>query len=132
VYPAVFGNPNTDWYTQYYDSPTFGSLKSGSGLILDMGKPVQLKTLQVLFGTACCTRVQIMIGNTNTSSPSVLSSFTTVARSSAASGNVTFHVTSKAEARYVLIWFTKLAPMSGRNSGHYQAQIYNVVARGTG
>jgi hypothetical protein len=129
---AIDGNPNTDWYTQYYDSPTFGSLKSGSGLILDMGKPVQLKTLQVLFGTACCTKVQIMVGNTNTSSPSVLSSFTTVARSSAASGNVTFHVASKAEARYVLIWFTKLAPMSGRNSGRYQAQIYNIVARGTG
>jgi hypothetical protein len=32
----------------------------------------------------------------------------------------------------VLIWFTKLAPMSGRNSGRYQAQIYNIVARGTG
>jgi F5/8 type C domain len=129
---AIDGNPRTDWYTQYYDSPAFGSLKSGSGLLLDMGKPVQLKSLQVLFGTACCTKVQIMVGNDDTRSPSVLSSFTTVARSSDASGNVTFHVTSKTAARYVLIWFTRLAPMSGSNSGRYEARVYNVAARGTG
>jgi hypothetical protein len=128
---AIDGNPKTDWYTQYYDSPKFGNLKSGSGLILDMGKPVQLKSLQVLFGSACCVQVQIMTGNNDTRTPSALSSFTPVAKSNSASGEVTFHVTSKAEAKYVLIWFTKLAPMSGSNSGHYQAQIYNVAVRGS-
>jgi hypothetical protein len=129
---AIDGNPKTAWYTQYYDSATFGNLKKGSGLLLDMGKPVQLKSLQVLFGTACCTQVQIMIGNKNTRSPSVLSSFTTVARSGAASGSVTFNITSKVSGRYVLIWFTKLAPMSGGNSGRYDAEIYNIKVRGIG
>jgi len=128
---AIDGSTKTFWYTQYYFSPQFGNLKKGTGLILDMGKPVRLSSLQVLFGSSCCSQVQIMVGNDNTRTPSVLSSFTTVARSSTATGNTTFRVTSKARGRYVLLWFTRLAPLSGI-SGRYGAQVYNIQARGTG
>jgi hypothetical protein len=71
-----------------------------------------------------------MVGNSDTRTPSALSAFTTVARSDAASGDVTFRSTSHARGRYVLLWFTKLAP--GPGAKQYQADIFNIVARGTG
>jgi hypothetical protein len=46
-------------------------------------------------------------------------------------GTVTFPVTSSATGRYVLIWFTKLPPMAGQPD-KYQADIFNIVVKGTG
>ena len=37
--------------------------------------------------------------------------------------------TSPAQARYLLIWFTKLPPDS---AGTYQASIYDITVRGQG
>jgi serine/threonine protein kinase len=118
------------WHTQYYDGyPKFGNLKSGTGLLIDMGKSVRLTQVVVQFGTQCCTAASIEIGSSN-SGP--LSSFTTVDTSSSASGTTTFTVpsSSKASGRYVLIWITSLPPLPGQ-SGEYQAEIYRVTLRGT-
>ena len=41
-----------------------------------------------------------------------------------------FSVSSSAKGRYVLLWFTSLPPLQG-NSNEYEAQVYNVVVRGT-
>jgi len=43
---------------------------------------------------------------------------------------VTFTGHSTASGQFILIWFTKLAPQSGQ-SGHYQADVFNVVVRGS-
>ena len=118
------------WHTQYYDGyPKFGNLKSGTGLLIDMGKSVRLSQVLVQFGAQCCTAASIEIGP-NSSGP--LSSFTTVATSSSASGTTTFTVpsSSSASGRYVLIWITSLPPLPGQ-SGEYQAEIYHVTLRGT-
>ena len=55
---------------------------------------------------------------------------TTVASASNPTGTVTFHVTSTATGRYLVIWFTRLAPAPG-GSGHFEAQIFNVAIKGT-
>ena len=39
-------------------------------------------------------------------------------------------MTSNATGRYVLIWLTYLPPLTG-SANQYQAQIYNVVVRGS-
>jgi serine/threonine protein kinase len=128
---AIDNNPSTFWHTEYYfDYPVFGNLKKGTGLILDMGKQVRLSQVVVQFGASCCTDVQIEIGNNNTPVPSSLSSFTSVASSTTAAGATTFNVTSTATGRYVLIWITRLPPLSGY-SDRYEAQIYNVVVHGS-
>ncbi|HEX6518846.1 MAG TPA: protein kinase family protein [Streptosporangiaceae bacterium] len=124
---ALGGTPGQFWHTSYYDgNPQFGGLKKGAGLLVDMGSTVQLSQLTVKFGAACCAHVSIGIGNSN--SPSAMSSFTTVANAANAAGTYTFNITGKATGRYVLIWFSSLPPL---NNGTYQAQIYDVIARGT-
>jgi hypothetical protein len=129
---AIDGNPSTSWNTQFYiGNPVFGGTKTGTGLILDMGKPVRLSSVRVTFGPIPGADVQIKLGNNNTRALSTLSSFTTVARGTDLAGTHTFTVSSKATGRYVLIWFTKLPPQSAGSSSRFEAKIYNVVVRGS-
>jgi hypothetical protein len=126
---AIDGNPSTFWHTSYYLGHQFGNLKKGTGLILDMGRPVRLSQLTVQFGTNCCTHVMIEVGNSNTASAATLSTFTAVQSSSAAQGSTTFNVTKQVTGRYVLIWITDLPPLAG-SSSKYETLIYDVTAHG--
>jgi serine/threonine protein kinase len=139
---AIDNNPNTAWQTFWYrDNPVFGGLQQGSGLILDMGRSVRLSSVTVKFGPIPGGAVQIKIGNPSTpvppqSAPStaeaIANSMTTVAQNTdVPGGTVTFPVTSSATGRYVLIWFTKLPPMANQPD-KYQADIFNIVVKGTG
>ncbi len=130
---AIDNNPLTAWHTQFYvGNPVFGGLKKGTGLILDMGKPVKLSSVQIAFGPTAGADVAIEVGNNNAIQPSTLNSFTTVAtQDNAGGGTQTFRSTSSATGRYVLIWFTKLPPLAG-SANQFEAFIYNIVLRGTG
>ncbi len=124
---AIDGNPSTAWHTDYYfGSPTFGNLKKGAGLILDMGKQVRLTQVVVQFGTNCCTHVELEIGDNP--APAALSTFTGLQNSTTAAGLTTFDVTSKTAGRYVLIWITDL-PSAGNSK--YESFIYNVTVHGS-
>jgi len=129
---AIDSSPSTAWNTQFYvGSPVFGGLKTGTGLILDMGSQVKLASVQVTFGSIPGADVQIKVGNSNTRAPSTLSGFTTVASATDVAGVHTFTVHSNAKGRYVLIWFTKLPPQSAGSASRFQAKIYNVTMRGS-
>jgi putative peptide zinc metalloprotease protein len=126
---AIDGDPATAWSTQHYlTSPFFGGLKTGTGLILDMGQRVRLRSVIVTFGAAPGADVAIEIGNDDTLAAATLSTFTTVATADDTGGTHTFTTRSQATGRYVLIWFTKLPPDV---HGGYAAQIYNIVIRGS-
>lgn len=136
---AIDNDPSTFWATSWYrGSPYFGNLKQGSGLILDMGRSVRLSSVQVTFGSTAGADVEIKIGNSNAQGPdgthaqgqATAAAMQTVASKTNVGGTVTFTTTSNAAGRYVLIWFTKLPPWTG-HPGLYQAQIYNVVVKGS-
>ena len=130
---AIDNNPSTAWHTQYYDGdPVFGGLKKGTGLIIDMGKPVRLSSVQITFGPEAGANVNIEVGNSNSVSPQGLASFTKVAKEKDVGGGTqTFQTSSSASGRYVLIWFTKLPPLQG-SGGQFEAFVYNVVLHGSG
>jgi putative peptide zinc metalloprotease protein len=127
---AIDGHPATAWRTQYYlGSPVFGGLKKGSGLILDMGRPVRISAVTVTFGPVPGADVSIEVGNRDTLSAATLATFRTVARARHVGGTHTFRAARAARGRYVLIWFTKLPPAG---TGQYAAEIFNIVVRGSG
>jgi serine/threonine protein kinase len=138
---AIANNPGTAWQTyQYKANPVFGGLQQGSGLILNMGHQVRLSSLQVTFESVPGANVEIKIGNPSDPSPppsnpslaeSIANSMTTVAQRDDVSGTVTFTTSSSATGQYILIWFTKLAPMAG-NPGLFQGAISDVIVTGTG
>jgi hypothetical protein len=141
---AIDGNSSAGWQTyQYRGNPVFGGLQQGSGLILNMGHSVRLSSVKVTFESTPGADVQIKIGNPSNPNPpqgnqadltqaeSIASSMPTVAQQDNVSGTVTFTIHSSASGQYVLIWFTKLAPMAG-HTNQYQGAISDVVVTGSG
>jgi hypothetical protein len=140
---ALAGNPSNPWATSWYiGSPYFGNHfegKTGSGLILDMGRSVRLSSVTVMFGPSPGLNVDIKIGNNSAQGPgngdystgeATASAMPTVASKTNVGGTVTFNITSSATGRYVLIWFTKLPPWTG-HPGKFQEQIYDIVVKGS-
>jgi Helix-turn-helix domain len=120
---AIGNTPGAAWQTDWYATANFSGLQSGTGLLLDMGKPVTVSSAQLRLGPLPGGSLQLRAGNTPT-----LSGLQPVAQSGTAGGTVTLHVTSPVSARYLLIWFTSLPP---DNSGTYQAFVYGVTLTGT-
>ena len=127
---AIDGSMSTDWSSQWYASPEFGHLKTGSGLMIDMGKQVRFSTVTVTFNAEQGAQVKLLVGNSNDRSEQNLDSMTTVASADNPTGAYTFHITSQATGRYLVVWFTRLPPQSG-STGKYEAQVFNVAIRGS-
>ena len=125
AYLAIDGDPDTDWHTDWYSSASFGGLKPGTGLLLDMGRTVTISTVRVLLGDLPSADFQVSVV---AAAPS-LAVPPAVARASGAGGQVSLHLTSPARGRYVLIWFTRLPPADA-SSGTFQASVYDVTLEG--
>jgi hypothetical protein len=130
---AIDNRPGTAWQTQYYiGNPVFGGLKTGSGLLLDMGKAVRLSSVTIQFGPTFGADVAIEVGNDGSRTRASLATFTTVARADNLGGTHTFSSQSTATGRYVLIWFTRLPPRAHGPKNQYEAEIFNIIVKGSG
>jgi hypothetical protein len=118
---VIDGSTSTGWQTQWYATPEFGGLKTGTGLLLDMGRTETITSVRVTLGSAAGADLQVRAGDSS------VSGLKTVATEAAAGGTVQLKLASPAHARYVLIWFTKLPP---DGSGTYQVEVYNVGVTG--
>ena len=129
---AIDKQSGTSWTTDSYrGSPRFGNLYGGTGLMLDMGRRVKVSSVTVTFGDVPGTHVRVEVGNAGTGTATAPPpGFTTVGKSGNAVGSVTFTGHGTTSGEFVLIWFTKLAPQAGQ-SGHYQADVFDVVVRGS-
>jgi transcriptional regulator with XRE-family HTH domain len=110
------------WRTDWYASPRFGNLYGGTGLLLDMGHPVTLTSVQISLGPARGASLQVRVG-----AIPALAAMPPVAHAVNTSGVVHLHMTRPAHGRYVLIWFTKL-PQDA--SGTFRANVYHVSLKG--
>jgi hypothetical protein len=130
--PNLLDGNRQGWATeQYKSSPFFGGLKAGSGLILDMGHAVRITSVVITFGAQPGADVQLKVGNSDARTAVNEQSMTTVAQApNLAGGAHTFTITTPVTGRYLVVWFTKLPPMAGP-PGRYQAQIFNIIVRGT-
>lgn len=96
---AIDGNPQTAWHALYYigtpvSGPVFGGLKSGTGLLIDMGSPVRLSSVTVTFGAVRGANVKLRLGNNKTPVPSTLDTFTWLANGTDIGGIYLFRVHS--------------------------------------
>jgi Helix-turn-helix domain len=119
---AIDGNPATAWHTDWYATASFGDLYPGTGLLVDMGRPVTVEAVKITLGSAHGARLQVRVG----ASPA-LPDLRPVARAAGVGGVVRLHVTTPARGRYVLIWFTSLPPDT---AGTFQASVYDVRLTG--
>ncbi len=110
------------WASEWYMSPDFGGLQPGTGLLLDMGKPVSVSSVRVVLGDSAGADVQVRAGDTP-----VLADLATETTASGVAGTVRLALPAPVRARYVLIWFTKLPPDT---TGTYQVTVYSVTVDG--
>ena len=99
---ATDGNPSTFWKTQHYNSPAFGGLLPGLGLVVDAGSAVKLKTLTVTTDTPGFTAT-IKAGSSSGGPFADDSSARTVG------ARTTFQLNGTT-AQYYVVWITMLPP----------------------
>jgi Helix-turn-helix domain len=119
---AIGGRPGAGWITDWYTTARFGNLYSGTGLLLDMGRPVTLSAVQIALGTARGASLQLRVG-----AAPALAALPAVAHKADTGGVVRFRLATPARGRYVLIWFTRLPPDP---AGTFRAEIWNVRLEG--
>jgi hypothetical protein len=119
---VIDGGSSTGWQTQWYATPEFGGLKSGTGLLIDMGRAATITSVRVTLGPEAGADFQVRVGNSSS-----VSSLKSAATEDGVGGTVDVKLASPERARYVLIWFTKLPP---DGAGTYQVKVYNVSVTG--
>ncbi len=120
VIDASAGSP---WQTDWYRTAAFGNLQAGTGLLIDMGRPVTITSVRIILGSTPGTDLELLTGNAPAQSQMLIQ-----ASASDAGGSITLHVAHPKSARYLLIWLTRLPPDS---AGTFQAAVYNVRLDGT-
>ncbi len=127
---ALDGNPKTRWRTlAYYNSPKFGNLKDGLGLVLDLGKPHRAAEVDLrLSGHGTGIQARVPKGDAaDVSSPNMDSAgaWRTVARQKNAGSRAKLSFDRPVKTRFVLVYLTSL-PKEGPN---YRGGIYTVQVR---
>ncbi|MBX9424128.1 MULTISPECIES: protein kinase family protein [Streptomyces] len=107
---AYDGDPSTSWHTVSYASAEFGNLKSGVGIMLDLGKAQDISSVELSF--VGHTSVELRTAPSDASeTPSSVDAFTTQA--SGDGTDVTLTPTKPVTSRYLLVWLTKLPDSDG-------------------
>jgi hypothetical protein len=118
----VLTDPAMGWVSQWYATPSFGDLKQGTGLLLDLGRTVTVTTVTLTLGSPPGTSLELRLGT----APD-LSALPVVATATAARDQLSLPLAGAARARYVLLWFTRLPP---DDAGTYQLFVHQVAIQG--
>ena len=119
---ALAGNPAMPWHTSWYATADFGNLQTGTGLLLDMSRPVTVTNAQITLGSIPGADIELRAGNIP-----ALADLRTVAHATNAGGVVRLRPKRPVRGRYLLIWFTMLPPDT---AGSFQASVYSIRLEG--
>jgi hypothetical protein len=120
---AIDASTATAWRTQWYASAAFGNLKTGTGLLVDMGRPVKISSVRLLIDNATGADLTLYTG-----AEPVLADDQVQATAHDVGGSVRLKLRDPKRARYLVIWFTQLPPDS---AGTFQEGIYSIKVKGT-
>jgi len=118
----VLTDPAMGWVSQWYATPSFGDLKQGTGMLLDLGRTVSVTTVTLTLGSPPGTALELRLG----AAPD-LSALPVVTTATAFRDQLSLPLASPAKARYVLLWFTRLPP---DDAGTYQLFVHQVAIQG--
>jgi hypothetical protein len=123
---AVDGKPGTAWQTVTYQrNPELGGLKSGVGLLVDLGKPATVGRVRLtLLGSP--TSLQILAAPEDAdSAPTSTDDLTRVARDGNAGTKVRLPLAEPVTTRWLVVWLTSLPPVQGG----YKGQVAEISVR---
>ena len=119
--PKVYdGDKSTGWFSENYRSDTFGGLKKGVGVIVDLGPNKKPQTVELDIPHP--SDVEVYVGPDNR-----LEGATKIGEKTDADGTVTFDVPADVSGQYIVVWFTKL---NADDNGKRRAWLDEVVVTG--
>jgi hypothetical protein len=105
---AIDGNPGTSWHSERYDSPSFGGIKQGLGLVLDLGNTSTV-TAVTLNAPGTDGTVELRTNGSNRYEGSQV-----VATGQLnGTGAVDLTPAKPVSARYLVVWFTRAPDNNG-------------------
>ncbi|WP_435201457.1 hypothetical protein [Janibacter sp. GS2] len=113
------GNADTSWTTEGYTDPSFGGVKQGVGLTIDLGQPQQISSVTLTLPTTA--EATVYAGDSATNSG------TQIGTTQGRDGEVVLTPANQATAQYVTVWFTSLT--QDANDGRYRAAISEISVR---
>ncbi len=124
---AIDGDPTTAWRTlTYRGNPQLGGLKSGVGLVLDLGSDQQVGSVHVtLVGSPTDLELYATAPGVNTP-PAELADARRVAGLTVDSTSGVIRIDPKVMTRYLVVWLTRLPAVKGG----YRGEIAEVTVRG--
>lgn len=133
---AVDGDPNTGWKPDRYNSPKFGNIKRGMGVLIDLKEPRDVTSLQVVL-SANGASAQLFAGVSDPGSSAagdkqVLTSFSKTPIGEPYDKyngtNMTFSGFSPdRKYQYLLFWITE---MPKADDGRYQVGVQEIEVQG--
>jgi hypothetical protein len=112
------GKASTFWSSDGYASSSFGGLKKGVGVVVDLGQPA--KVHQVVLTLPDASDVTVYVGDSASRG-----SATEIGSSRGKKGEVTFSAKGDGAAgQYVIVWFTKISQVS---DGRFRATLAEVA-----
>lgn len=125
---AIDNSTASAWPTSTYrGNPKLGGLKSGVGLVVDLGRPVDVHTVTVrLQGRP--TSLQIRAAPPEATAPpmSSASDYVLVASRADAGTTAAFSLNKPVRTRFLLVWLTSLPPVHGG----YRGAIADITVTG--
>jgi hypothetical protein len=110
------------WRTQHYRSADFGRLKSGVGLLIDLGTARRLASVRTVVEVPGTT-LELRAGDSAGSAPD---GFRVLDKVASATGGTTLTATGAGAHRYWLVWVPRLGP----DGGGYSAGLRGLTVRG--
>ena len=124
-------DPDTSWITSWYTTPELGNLKSGVGLLIDLGKVRTVSAVELSVGGT--TGVELYVADSEASdAPTQLEQLQKATKgfTEASGSNQQISLAPGSyDTRWVLVWLTKLPP-DPDEPGHFRGQVSEVSVRG--
>ncbi|HYN68099.1 MAG TPA: protein kinase family protein [Ornithinibacter sp.] len=102
--PKIYdGDNGTGWFSENYRTDSFGGLKKGLGVIVDLGPNKKPQTVELNIPHP--SDIEVYVGP-----DSRLEGATKIGEKAEADGTVKFDVPADVSGQYIIVWFTKLYP----------------------
>ncbi|MGH3544645.1 MAG: hypothetical protein ACRDPW_01735, partial [Mycobacteriales bacterium] len=123
---AIDGRSETGWQPDSYRRADFGGIKSGMGVVIDLGKAIDVREVEVLL-SAPGASLELRGATTR---GSAISSYQTLGQPvQAAPAKVNFVLPQPVNTRFLVVWITEL-PRVAVGENPYEIGVQEVMAYG--
>jgi hypothetical protein len=131
---VVDGDLNTGWRTDRYNSATFGDIKPGMGILINLGEPRHLDQVRVELATGGAT-ADLRVGEADPGSSTagdeqIYQTYQPLGEPVNSGTTIVFNAFAPDQTyQYLMVWFSAL-PSDPENAGRYGIEVQQITVEG--